>query len=101
MSNENDAVDALASVAKSVVAGWPVYCVVGTMLWAFGELWLDKKIGDAINMSTEAVPAVVSMTNAVQNNTNSINRVEAKVEEVEGDTKAILLHLAGGRINGE
>jgi hypothetical protein len=39
---------------------------------------------------------MVTVTGDVINNKEAIGRIENKVEEVEGDTKAILLHLAGG-----
>lgn len=95
MSDNDKAVDTLADVIKLLLRGWPIYGVVAGMLWGYGELWLDRKLEEAIHTKTLAVPAVVSLTNAVQNNSVSIGRIEGKVEEVESDTKAILMHLAG------
>jgi hypothetical protein len=95
MSDTDQAVDKTAEFVKTLVAGWPVYGVVAAVLWGYGEFWLDAKIADAIKTQTLEQPAIVGVTQAVQTNTNAINRVETKVEEVEGDTKAILLHLAG------
>ena len=95
MSDTDQAVDKTANFVKTLIAGWPVYGVVLGVLFAYSELWLDAKIADAIKTQTLTQPAIVGVTQAVQTNTNAINRVESKVEEVEGDTKAILLHLAG------
>jgi hypothetical protein len=95
MSDKDQAVDKAADVIKMIVRGWPIYGVVFGMLFGYSELWLDKKISDAIKQQTLEQPAIVGLTGAVQTNTNSLVRVETKVEEVESDTKAILLHLAG------
>lgn len=95
MSDTDQAIDKAADAIKMLIRGWPIYGVVLGMMWGYGELWLDKKIADAISDQTLQQPAIVGMTSAVQTNTNAINRVESKVEEVESDTKAILLHLAG------
>lgn len=94
--NDTDqAVDKIADAVKMAIRGWPIYGAVLGVLWGYGEFWLDDKIADAISAQTITQPAIVGMTSAVQTNTNAINRVESKVEEVEGDTKAILMHLAG------
>ncbi len=95
MSDSDQAVDKTAEVIKVLIRGWPIYGVVFGMMFGYSELWLDKKIADAISDQTLQQPAIVGMTSAVQTNTNAIGRVEEKVEEVESDTKAILLHLAG------
>jgi hypothetical protein len=95
MSDQEEAVDKLAESIKMIVRGWPIYGVVIGMMFGYSELWMDKKIADAIAKQTLEQPAIVGLTGAVQTNTNSLVRVESKVEEVEGDTKAILLHLAG------
>jgi hypothetical protein len=90
-----EAVDRLAEIIKMVIRGWPIYSIVAVMMYGYGELWLDNKIAAAIKTQTLEQPAIVGLTGAVQTNTSSLIRVESKVEEVEGDTKAILLHLAG------
>lgn len=95
MSEEDKAVDRVADAAKILVRGWPIYGVVLGMMWSYGNFFLDEKIAAAIKTQTLEQPAIVGLTGAVQTNTNSLIRVESKVEEVEGDTKAILLHLAG------
>jgi hypothetical protein len=95
MSEEDKAVDRVADAIKIVIRGWPIYSVVVALMWSYGNFFLDDKIALAIAEQTLVQPAVVTLVGAVQTNTNSINRVESKVEEVEGDTKAILLHLAG------
>ena len=95
MTDKTEAVDRLAEIIKIAIKGWPVYGIVIAMLWGYGQLWLDAKIAAAIKQQTLEQPAIVTMTSAVQTNTNAIGRVENKVEEIEGDTKAILLHLAG------
>lgn len=98
MSNDNDhdhAIDKLAETIKMLIRGWPIYGVVVAILWGYGEYWLDDKIATAIKTQTLEQPAVVTLTNSVQGNTNAINRVEQKVETVEEDTKAILRIMAG------
>ena len=92
---KGEAVDKLAEIIKMVIRGWPIYGVVIGILWGYGDLWLDKKITTAIKIQTLEQPAIVGLTNAVDTNTATGIRVEKKVEEVEADTKAILLHLAG------
>ena len=94
MANENEAVDKVAELIKTVIKGWPVYAVIVGLLWGYGEFWLDAKIATAIKTQTVEQPAMVAMTGAVQTNTNTINRVESKVEIVEEDTKAILRIMA-------
>ena len=95
MSEEDKAVDRVADAVKILVRGWPIYGVVLGMMWSYGNFFLDEKIANAIKIQTLEQPAIVGLTGAVQTNTNSLIRVEGKVEEVESDTKAILLHLAG------
>lgn len=96
MSDEkDDAVDKIASAIKVAIKGWPVYSVVVALLWGYGELWLDAKIANAIKTQTLEQPAVVVLSETANNNKEAIGRIETKVEEVEGDTKAILRHLAG------
>ena len=90
-----EAVDRLADIIKMVIRGWPIYGVVVGILWGYGDLWLDKKIADAIETKTLQLPVVVAVTGDVTTNKKAIDRIEVKVEEVEGDTKAILRHLAG------
>lgn len=96
MSDEKgDAVDKLAEILKIALKGWPIYGVIAGILWGYGELWLDAKIADAISKKTLEVPAVVVLSETAAGNKEAITRIEGKVEEVEGDTKAILRHLAG------
>jgi hypothetical protein len=102
MSDEDQAVDKMAHIIKMVVRGWPIYGVVFGILWGYGDLWVDKKISDAIKTQTLEQPAIVAMTGAIQTNTGTINRVEdeigrvsEQVEVVEEDTKAILRIMAG------
>jgi hypothetical protein len=95
MSAEEKAVDNVADIAKMLIKGWPIYGVVLGMMWGYGELWMDKKIADAIAEQTLKQPAIVGLTGAVQTNTNAIGRVSEQVEVVEEDTKAILRIMAG------
>lgn len=95
MSDEDQAVDKLAEVIKIVIRGWPIYGVVVAVLWGYGEFWLNDKIAKAIKVQTLEQPAVVTLTNSVQNNTQAINRVSEQVEIVEEDTKTILKIMAG------
>jgi len=90
------------TACQRLLEGWPVYSAVAVFLFVFSELWIDKKIRDGIAGQTGQVVAITDLTTAsavialsVSINEASINRVEGKVEEVERDTKAILLHLAG------
>lgn len=101
MSDEDQAIDKLADIIKTVIKGWPVYGVVLGILWGYGDLWLDKKISDAISDETLKQPALVTLTGAVQTNTGAINDVKGEVrlvkeevEVVEEDTKAILFMLS-------
>lgn len=93
--DKDEAIDKIASAIKIAIKGWPVYGVVVALLWGYGELWLDAKIADAIKTQTLEQPAVVILSETANNNKAAIDRVEGKVEEIEGDTKAILRHLAG------
>ena len=102
MSDEDQAVDKMAEVIKMIIRGWPIYGVVAAMMWGYGELWIDRKIADAIKVQTLEQPAIVTLTGAVQTNTGAINdvksevgRVSGQVEVVEEDTKAILKIMAG------
>lgn len=91
-----EAVDRIAEMVKIAIRGWPIYGIVCGLMWGYGELWLDAKIHEAISTKTLELPVMVTVTGDVTNNKQAIGRIEDKVEEVEGDTKAILLHLAGG-----
>ena len=102
MSDEDQAVDKLANIIKMVMRGWPIYGVVIGLMWGYCELWVDKKIADAIRVQTLEQPAIVQLTGAVQTNTGAIQgavseigRVSEQVEVVEEDTKAILRIMAG------
>ena len=59
--DKGDAVDRIADMVKIAIRGWPIYGIVFGMLWGYGELWLDKKIEDAIAVETLKQPAVVAM----------------------------------------
>lgn len=93
--DKTEAVDKIAEFVKIAIKGWPIYGVIVAILWGYGELWLDKKIQDAIATKTLELPVMVTVTGEVTNNKESIGRIETKVEVVEEDTKAILRHLAG------
>ncbi|MHC4413499.1 MAG: hypothetical protein ACYSW6_11125 [Planctomycetota bacterium] len=93
--DKTEAVDKVADVVKIIIRGWPIYGVVVAMMWGYGELWLNKKITDAIAEQTLVQPAIVGLTGAVQVNTNAVQRIETKVEVVEEDTKEILKIMAG------
>ena len=87
---------------QRLIEGWPIYAVVAGGLFTFSEFWVESKIRQGIESQTGQIAAITDMrqslslaTVASQTNLLSINRVEGKVEEVERDTKAILLHLAG------
>ena len=87
---------------QRLLEGWPIYAVVAGGLFTFSEFWVEAKIRQGIESQTGQIAAITDMrqslslaTVASQTNLLSINRVEGKVEEVERDTKAILLHLAG------
>jgi hypothetical protein len=95
MSSDIEAVDKIADAVKMLIRGWPIYGAVVALLWGYGEFWLDAKIANAIKVQTLEQPAVVTLTNSVQGNTNAIGRIENKVEIVEEDTKAILRIMAG------
>ena len=95
MSDQEQAVDKIAELVKIAIKGWPIYGIVVGLLWGYGELWLDKKITDAIKVKTLEQPAVVMLTSSVQNNTAAIGRVETKVETIEEDAKTILKIMAG------
>ena len=90
------------SLWDRILEGWPVYTVVAGALFTFSEFWIDKKISDGIAAQTGQVVVITDLRQsaaitavAATTNAESIVRVEGKVEEVERDTKAILLHLAG------
>ena len=87
---------------QRLIEGWPIYAVVAGGLFTFSEFWVEAKIRQGIEAQTSQVVAITDMREslsltalAVTTNTGSINRVEGKVEEVERDTKKILIHLAG------
>lgn len=52
MSDSDQAVDKAAEVIKVLIRGWPIYGVVFGMMFGYSELWLDKKIADAISDQT-------------------------------------------------
>ena len=94
---KSEAVDRVAEIVKIIIRGWPVYGVIVAILWGYGKFWLDDRIASAIAKQTLEQPAVVTLTNSVQTNTEAINRVSGQVEIVEEDTKAILRIMAGER----
>jgi hypothetical protein len=102
MSDESQAVDKVAEAVKTLIKGWPIYSVVATLMWSYGNFFLDDKIADAISRQTLEVPAVVVLGETVKSNKVAHAdakvdraRIESKVEVIQGDTKAIMLHLAG------
>ena len=95
MSDEDQAVDKVAEIIKTVIRGWPIYSIVIGLMWSYGNFFLDDKIAEAIKTQTLEQPAIVTLTGAVQTNTNTINELKGDINTISGDTTAILLHLAG------
>jgi len=87
--------EVIGEIVINLIKGWPVYGAVLGIMWLFAQFYLSGMITEAIEEETLELPSLVTLTAAVQTNTNAVNRVDGKVEEVERDTKAILLHLAG------
>ena len=90
-----DAAEVIGELVTTLIKGWPVYGAVLAIMWVFAQFYLSGMITTAIEEETVELPSLVTLTSAVNTNTNAVERVEDKVEEVERDTKAILLHLAG------
>ncbi len=90
-----DAAEVVGEMVTTLIKGWPVYGAVLAIMWVFAQFYLSGMITEAIEEETLELPSLVTLTSAVNTNTNAVERVEDKVEEVERDTKAILLHLAG------
>jgi len=88
---------------ERLLEGWPVYSAVAVFLFAFSQLWIKAQIREGIEAQTKNVPAITTIAQslaltalATTHNTGLIEDVAAEVKIVEADTKAILLHLAGG-----
>lgn len=98
----HEAIENVSEFAKRVWSGWPVYGVIVLGLWGYAELYLDKMIAEAIKTETgrtvtvsEIKSSVALNTDAVNDLENSVGKLEASVVELNGDVKAVLLHLAG------
>ena len=90
-----DAVDKISGVIKTAIAGWPIYAVIISGGWFFGNLWLDDYISKAIAKKTLELPAVVTVTGDVADIKGDVTEIKGELTTVKADTTAILLHLAG------
>jgi len=95
VARKKEPAEVVGEIVVSLIKGWPVYGAVLGIMWLFAQFYLSDMITEKIEAETLELPPLVTLTSAVQTNTNAVGRVEGKVEEVERDTKAILLHLAG------
>jgi hypothetical protein len=83
----------------TLLAGWPVYSAVAVFLFAYSNLWIDKKILDATADQSAALQAMQLQvglnTAAVVGLGDDVTRLTDATETLNSDVKAVLLHLAG------
>ena len=101
MSNKTRA-ERISSVVTRLIDGWPVYGAVFAFLWAYNELWIEDKIRKGIEAQTAKTEAVTELTTSVSNNTqaiqaqtNTLNRLDDNVTLLHSDVKDIYRFLAG------
>jgi len=96
-----DAAKDVGNIVHRVLAGWPVYAVVAAALVAYGELWIDRKIDDAITAGVGGTSTVTMLqtsvalnTDAVEDLEGAVTRLDTSIVSLNDDVKATLTILA-------
>lgn len=91
----------MGSIVHRLLAGWPVYGVVLAGLLAYSELWIDRKIDDAIVAGVGATSPVTMLQGDVQvltaevdNLEDSVSRLDTSIGSLNDDVKETLRILA-------
>jgi len=78
---------------KQLVAGWPVYAVVGTALLLFSELWIDRKVDDRIAFDKIGQPLLTVMDKKIDVNATKLESLTAGQVRIEGQLRLLTEHL--------
>ncbi len=78
--------DRLSNFWDKLVEGWPVYVAVAAFLFAYSELWIEKKISDGIKAETGQTQTVTELTTAVALNTDAVDDLG---DDIVGLTTAV------------
>jgi len=94
MTSENEAAKNVGTLVERLLAGWPIYSVVAVALFAYSELWIEKKIQEGIAIETGNTSLAVLVDN-VKDVEASVKANGDAIRELNGDVKATLRLLAG------
>lgn len=91
----------VGTVVERILAGWPVYGVVAAAMFAYGELYIEKKISDGIKAETGQTATVTELSKDVALNTDAIEDLSGDIgeltttsRELNADVKETLRILA-------
>ncbi len=88
--------DRLSKFWDKLLEGWPIYVAVAGFLFAYSELWIEKKIREGV---TEQTGANISLqvglnTDAVEDLSEDITTLNTSVTTLNADVKETLRILA-------
>ena len=78
---------------KQLVEGWPVYAAVAAFLFAYSELWIDKRVDARIKASHDALPSINAVDKKVGENTVALTGLTAGQLRIENQLTVITEHL--------
>lgn len=80
----SDAAKDMGTIVQRLLAGWPVYGVVAAALLAYGELWIDRKIDNAITGGVGTTAPITMLQGDVQGLTIEVDNLETSVARLDG-----------------
>jgi len=88
--------DRMSKFWEKLVEGWPIYVAVATFLFAYSELWIEKKIRDGVAEETgDNISLQVGLnTDAVEDLGDDIVSLTTSVETLNTDVKDTLKILS-------
>ena len=96
-----DAAKDVGNVVHRLLAGWPVYAVVIAFVVGYGELWIDRKIDQAIAGGVGGTAPITMLQsdvrdlgNDVDDLENTVGRLDNSITSLNDDVKETLRILA-------
>jgi hypothetical protein len=76
--------DRLNKIWDRLIQGWPVYVAVSGFLFAYSELWIEKKIREGITAQTGA-----NISTQVALNTDAVNDLGSDVQDLTNSVETL------------
>jgi hypothetical protein len=78
---------------KNLIAGWPVYSVIGVGLLLFSELWIDRRVDDRIVAHHAAQPSLTDMDKKLDVQAQTLTNMADNQARIEGQLTLLTTHL--------